>query len=233
MALSPAQNVALANKIDHAEVQKSLHDDLIDLVVYDAASFVDDSTRECFLQRLLLLTKLKNFSFYTVERLGDFSKLIYRSNVSRSLAYMNLHGFSPDSAAAKRFAKYIHWCNAQAIYLQSPQARTEGNSAYFVSRVLATCTRPRHLKFWYFPECGAEAFALDERIKRTEKCRVCRQTCLDLPEASSQVTEKHLMTKILMTRPCKFVSLRHSTNNSQLQYCFANELDYWKHLLKQ
>ena len=116
--------------------RKVLHPGVKMLTVFYAAEFDNDRTREGFLSRLLYLKKLTDFSFYTVERLGDFSRLIYRSHVSMILSYLNLHGFLPDSIRAKRFAKYFCWSNVKTVFFNSSQGR---HHKWFGLFYLANC----------------------------------------------------------------------------------------------
>ena len=96
----PSPEQRLNSLIDYGVIRRSLHSSVGKLYMYWNATFISDRVRKEFLERLLKLNHLSHFVSYDVVKVGDFHRLIYRSNVTTTLAYLNLMRIIPDSRAS-------------------------------------------------------------------------------------------------------------------------------------
>ena len=228
---SPEQR--LRSLIDDEVTRRALHSSVQKFYMYTNASFISDRVRREFLERLLKLNHLSHFEPYDVAKLGDFHRLIYRSNVSNTLLYLNLRKFIPGSRAAKCFARYVCFCKLRDLILDVGFGGSSGNSEYLVSNVLSTCIKVKKLKFYNFSGSGIEPFALETRSRRFGQSKTSSPSTLRVMTKGNRTSVKYLMAKALQLKISETVVFTWSCTQKLNRVLKNAEKEYWHYIIAQ
>ena len=223
----------LSSLVNDGVISRALHNSVQKLYMFGNTSFSSDHVRKEFLERLLNLNHLSHFLSYDVVKVGDFHRLIYRSNVANTLVYLNLRRIIPDSRASKLFAKHACFCKIVELQFDVNYGDRLANSAYFVSRILSTCTNGKELHFLNFNGCGVEPFALENRNRKFAELNNSSPGTLGVTTIESRASMKHLMAKAMKVSSSETVSFTWSCTQKISRLFKGAEEQYWYHIKAQ
>ena len=114
----------VSDRIDNEVTHKVLYNSLQQLRLYSTVSFV-----------------LPHIYASSVASLGDFHRLVYRSNVSDTLSSLYLENFNLDSRTSKLFAKCCCFCKVKnstlsAVWKNNPTASAFLYGKFFIARLI-------------------------------------------------------------------------------------------------
>ena len=231
MQASPEQR--LSSEINDVVTQLVLHNAVQKIYMYDTAYFVSERVRKEFLERLIQLNHLSHFESFNVTKLGDIHELIYRSNVSNTLVYLNLRRIIPDSRASKLFARQCCFCKIAELILDVNYGDNLRNSAYFVSKILSTCTKGKEVMFYNFKGCGVEPFALEDRSRKLGSSKIFSPSSLAVTTLENRACMKNLMAKVMKLPRSEPVSFTWSCTSKLDRLLKSSEKQYWYHIKTQ